>query len=207
MKINGQITPDSFAGNEIIKIINRIDIKNIVESGTWLGGGSTMCVLENLREDQIFKTIELYPDIFKQARKNLANYIGKPNFEMLEGSIVEFKEMFYFNHIEVLTDISIREHANLYFLKDLNYLKTCENVLYKIPEKIDFLILDGGEWSTYPEWNKLKARTRIVFLDDTTTFKTKKIRQEILEDENYKTIIDKTNCSGFRNFGIFERIS
>ena len=94
-------------------------------------------------------------------------------------------------------------HAKLWFYKDLENLKKSKNILDKLPEKIDFLILDGGEYSTYPEWNKLRKRTKIVFLDDTMIFKTSKIRKELLEDIDYKIIIDKPN---FRNgFAIFKK--
>ena len=63
------------------------------------------------------------------------------------------------------------------------------------------LILDGGEYSTYPEFKKLKDRTTIFVLDDTNTLKCMRIRQELLT-EKYQIIYDnlqeRNGCSIFR---------
>jgi len=205
MEINGQIKPASLAGEEIKKIVKRTDIQTIVESGTWEGGGSTLCVLNSLRDDQIFYTIELYPDVFEKAKNNLKEYTHKDNFKMLNGAIINFEDIFYFDHIKEI-DFVNDVHEQLWYDKDLRNLKNSKNISEFLSETIDFLILDGGEWSTYPEWEKLKDRTKIVFLDDTGSFKTKQIRAEIISSNKYTTIIDKTDMHGFRSFAIFEKI-
>jgi hypothetical protein len=84
-------------------------------------------------------------------------------------------------------------HAALWYKKDLELLKEAENVLYLLPEKIDLLILDGGEYTTYPEWVLLKNRTKYFILDDTNILKCAKIRQEILNNINCTIIKDVTN--------------
>lgn len=204
MEIPGQITPTSFEGNELIKIVKRDDINIIVESGTWEGGGTTLCVLKNLKDHQLFYSIELYPDVFEKARQNLKDFVIKENFIMLNGAMIDFKEIFYFDHLKKI-DFN-NAHAKLWYEKDLANLKNSKNILRELPESIDLLILDGGEWSTYPEWQKLKDRTKIIFLDDTNTFKTKTIREEIINSKKYKIIIDKTEDRTFRSFAIFEKI-
>ena len=97
-------------------------------------------------------------------------------------------------------------HEKQWYLKDLQHLKASINLIKKLPDEIDFLILDGGEWSTYPEWERLKDRTKIVFLDDIDTFKTRKIRSEILSNLNYKSISDNPKNLTDRSFSIFEKI-
>jgi len=73
----------------------------------------------------------------------------------------------------------------------------------KIPEQIDFLILDGGEYSTYLEWTKLKERISYVALDDTKMRKTKRIVEECMLDDSFELI----TSSGERNgFHIFKKI-
>ena len=79
-----------------------------------------------------------------------------------------------------------------------------ENVLNKIPEKIDLLLLDGGEFSTYSEWLKLKDRSTIIMLDDTTATKCKKINDELKSSENYTLIFETSENNGF---SVFEKIN
>jgi hypothetical protein len=86
---------------------------------------------------------------------------------------------------------------------DLNDYFLCENILNQIPDNIDFLLLDGGEFSTYSEWNILKNRSKIIVLDDTLVLKCKKIREELLNDDNYELIIDYP--SDRNGFAIFKK--
>lgn len=73
----------------------------------------------------------------------------------------------------------------------------CPNILYMLPDSIDFLLLDGGEFSTYREWQLLKNRSRFVALDDTQTMKCSLIRQEVLSASNYKILVDSDERNGF----------
>lgn len=203
--INGQILPGSLPGNEIEKIVKREDVKIIVESGTWEGGGTTLCVLKNLKNDQRFFSVELYPDVYEKAKNNLKDYSKLENFILLNGAFIDFKDIFYFDHLKEI-DFITDAHAKLWYVKDLQHLKNSKNILPDIPDHIDFLILDGGEWSTYPEWEKLRDRTRIIFLDDTRVFKTKQIRNEIISSNQYNTIADYTMDTRYRGFAIFEKL-
>ena len=86
-----------------------------------------------------------------------------------------------------------------WFNEDISNLIATPNVINFIPEEIDFLLLDGGEFSTYPEWLKLKDRSKIIALDDTNTTKCKKIKQQILSGKHpsYEIIIDSNDRNGF----------
>jgi len=76
----------------------------------------------------------------------------------------------------------------------------CEIVLNELPEQIDVLFLDGGQFSTREEFKKLKHRTKIVLLDDTTTYKTESIREEIASEyESWEIVLD----SIYDRHGIF----
>ena len=74
-------------------------------------------------------------------------------------------------------------------------------MLDALPEKIDVLILDGGEFTTYAEYLLLKDRTRVLVCDDSSKYKCEKIREELLADESYETLIDApTQRNGFCAF-------
>ena len=95
------------------------------------------------------------------------------------------------------------EHSRLWYQKDIDNIISAKNIIEDLPNKIDFLILDGGEYSTYPEWVKLKDRTRIVALDDSNIFKCSKIRGEIISSGDYIALYD--NLHDRNGFSVFER--
>jgi hypothetical protein len=198
----GQINLGTPYGNLIYDLTRREDVNTIVEIGTWNGEGSTMCVIKSLMDLKIkkeFISLELYPDMYEKANLFLSKY--KDYVTLLNGRIIEYEDAFWFDHnsINFMSD----EHARLYYKKDLVYLKTTIDVFEKIPEKIDLLILDGGEYTTYPEWVKLKDRTKIVVLDDSKILKCSKIRQEILDSGNYQILYDNLNVRN--GFSVFEK--
>jgi len=201
----GQITKNTDRGKSIIEIIKEKNPKNIVEIGTWKGGGSTMCVLDSIGEENNFISLELNKDFFEESKNNLSEFLNK--FKLIHGRIVEQKDVAkFFNSIDLdeNTQVTSEQHIT-WFLEDINNLKNCENVLHKLPSKIDMLILDGGEYSTNTEWNILKERTDIVVLNDINMLKTKKIFTELKENSEY-TCLRHINYEG-NGFAIFEKKS
>jgi hypothetical protein len=188
----GQINLDSNAGKLIYDIAFSKDIVNILEIGTWNGMGSTQCVIKSLKnrnKKANFISIELYPEMYEQAINNLGNDLEYVT--ILNGSIISEADFSWFDQSKI--DFEKDIHARLYYHQDIEYVKTSKNLLHCVQNDIDFLILDGGEYSTYPEWQKLKDRTSIVFLDDTSILKCSKIRKEIIESGEFETIKDDLN--------------
>jgi hypothetical protein len=197
----GQILRGTHFGDLIYEIVNKKNVTNIVEIGTWYGLGSTKCVIDgiiNSEDKKNFITIEMYDEMCEVAKNNLKEYSNY--FELLKGTILKPEDINWFNFDDL--DQSIYQRA--WYDSDLNLLKISENVLDKIFDKIDFLILDGGEFTTYPEWQILKDRTSIVALDDTNVLKCGKIREELLNNPNYKIITDVN--SDRNGYSIFEKI-
>lgn len=198
----GQISPDSESGRLIYNLASRTDVNNIVEVGTWSGLGSTLCVIKAIKNGNVnknFISVELYPEMFEIARKNLGENLKF--VKLINGKLIEFDSVFWFDHKTI--DFSPGSHASLWYQKDMEFLKNSKNVIDQIPHVIDLLILDGGEYTTYPEWINLKDRTKIVVLDDSNIHKCKKIRKEILESNQYITLFDNLNLRN--GFSIFER--
>lgn len=203
----GQINRGSYLGEAIYNFSKIESVINIVEIGTWNGAGSTRCILEGIKDSKIKKnllSIELYHDQWELANNNTKNYVSEfSNFVLLNGSIVSYNDVFWFDHSIILNNPS--DHDRLWYEKDLSLLKTSTDVSAYIPELIDLLILDGGEYTTYPEWLKLKDKTKICILDDINTLKCNRIYNEILSDnKNYKILI--SNEKDRNGYCIFERI-
>ena len=93
-----------------------------------------------------------------------------------------------------------------WYCEDLLNTENTPNLLEFIPKQIDFLILDGGEFSSWIEYQLLKDRSKIIFLDDTRppVIKNYKAREDLLSSKNHKLIIDKLESRN--GFCIFEKI-
>ena len=204
VKGEGQINyENNKLGQSIVNLVSQPDVKIIVEIGTWNGLGTTRCVLQGLSEgkkqDYSFISIECNSDMHIQAIQNLSSVINK-NINLLYGRIISEEETLNW------FDKSILNSEQLSWLQqDLEWLRVIPNVLDKIPNIIDLLILDGGEFSTYPEWQRLKDRVKYVALDDTNMLKCSKIREEVLASDEYKVLEDDLQGSRY-GYMIFERV-
>ena len=50
-------------------------------------------------------------------------------------------------------------------------IKKTKNIFHELPLQYDFILFDGGEFSTFPEFLKLWNKTKYFALDDTETYK------------------------------------
>ena len=196
----GQINLQSALGKIIYDLVKYNDFKNIVDIGTWNGMGTTLCILKGLEEkdnkqDVNIYTIELYKEMVEIAKQNLKEYINNDQFNLniINGRIADLEEVYaWFDHSSI--DTTNDAHARLWYHKDMNLLSSSENITNLLPDKIDLLILDGGEYSTYPEWNRLKDRTKFFVLDDTNILKCSKIKSEVISNsEKYSILYDVSN--------------
>ena len=197
----GQILNNDLLGQIIYNLTKREDINNIFEIGTWYGLGSTKFVIDGIIDSKTkknFISIELYKEMFEVAEKNLQPY--SEYVKLLCGTIINYDEMFWFN----FEDLDQTQYLRKWYDDDSSRIKIADNLLSQVQESIDLLILDGGEFSTYPEWMKLKNRSKVIVLDDTNVLKCEKIRSELLNDSNYKKLFDEP--SQRNGFSIFEKI-
>ena len=181
----GQILPQYEFGLWIDRIITDYSPKNIVEIGTWKGLGSTKCIIDSIIKNNLqtnFMSFECNKEFYLESVKNLENY--KDYVNLIYGRLVEFDEVIRFCKQR-------KSQVNLnWLIEDLYNMSENSSRINLIPKTIDFLLLDGGEYSTYIEWQKLKYRTKIVALDDTKETKTKEINNSLSLDPNYKCLIN-----------------
>ena len=197
----GQINLDSKLGKFIYEMVSKDDIKTIVEIGTWNGYGTTECIrksiVDNNKVDYSVYSLEINSDMYKQA---ISREFPK-NFNIILGRVIEESDLNWMNWDEYFNSPEGYYHAGnkrSWMIEDIVNLRRVENVISSIPSKIDLLILDGGEFTTYPEYLKLSQRSRFIILDDTKELKCRKVRSEIINNENYSIIIDDlSDRSGF----------
>lgn len=173
-RVPGQIVPEGQVGQLIIKTVRESQLKNIVEIGTWNGLGSTKCILLGLQESAVFYTIESNEEKVQVAQQNLSSLM-KPNIKFLWGSILTREDVK--DTLNIFPELRNPEFRRWHSV-DMENVARSPNVLSQLPEEIDFLLLDGGEFTTWYEFQILFPRCKKwIALDDVNVSKCKKIRQ------------------------------
>ena len=198
----GQMSPYNLVGKIIIDYVKQNDLKNIVEIGTWNGLGSTRCFLLALQGNSTtnFFTLETNEEKVQIAKNNLISLISK-NCNFLWGSILKSSDIQNIEQIfpELITNSEFRRWNSL----DIQNINLSPNVLDKIPDTIDFLLLDGGEFTTYYEFLILFPRcTKFIALDDVNVSKCREIRRILQLDPNWEEICHINEHNGFSLFQI-----
>ena len=177
--MSGQINRGSQLGELIFNLVKNKDYKNFLEIGTWNGQGSTKCFIDALLEredDYSFISIEADINFYNEA-KNFHKDNLSSKIQIIHGNIIDVLDLMEPNS----------EEEKKWLNNDLNNYKNCRNVWEYIHRKFDVVLLDGGEFSTYQEFLKLKELTKVFVLDDTKMTKTR----QVLKDLNKDFIFDK----------------
>lgn len=150
-----------------------------------------------------FYSIECNKDKAEQAKENLAEYI-KDNIHLLWGTILPHTELNIEHIVELFPSIETSSQARYWAEVDISNCRICPNVLSYLPDRIDFLLLDGGEFTTLQEFNLLLPRcTAYIALDDIFTEKCIKVHNTLLSmSSDWKEIYFSKGRNGF---SIFER--
>ena len=194
-KSPGNIRRDTKSGRLIENVIYEHSLRKILEIGTWNGLGSTNTVidiLEDLNEDYSFISIESDKIFFDQAKKNLKKKMNK-NIQLKLGRIIEIDELPDIENIN-FGEVGLIPKNKEWFIQDLRRYKKVKNIYNELPSEFDLVILDGGEFSTYPEFLKLYKKTKFIALDDTETYKQYDVLKFIKNNSGFKLV---SETSGF----------
>ena len=191
----GQICNDSFS-NEITKYASNLNYKTFLEIGTWNGLGSTRAFSNgfiNRKDDYIFYSLECNKEKCIDAIKLYSdnNKIHILNEVIWNEEPIDFYKIFP----QCLTN-NMYKHWNEV---DIINMKQCDLFLNRpnLPEFFDVILLDGGEFTTYYEFQILKNRCKILMLDDINVDKCKLIVEEIKSDKSWKIIKNDNTRNGY----------
>jgi hypothetical protein len=199
----GQICNDTFA-NEITTYASNLKYKTFLEIGTWNGLGSTKAFSDGFsrrNDDYVFYSLECNKDKCSQAA---LLYSDNPKMHILNEVIwnQEPKD-FYQIFPQCLTNEMYKRWNEV----DIVNMNSCDLFLNRpnLPDIFDVVLLDGGEFTTYHEFQALKNRCNILMLDDINVDKCKLIVKEIKSDRSWKIIKEEnTTRNGYL---IVEKIS
>jgi len=191
----GQICNDDFS-NEITKYASDLKYKTFLEIGTWNGLGSTKAFangFKNRQDDYIFYSLECNKDKSMFAQHL---YTDNPKIHILNEVIWNKEPSDFYQIFPQCLSNNMYKHWNLI---DLINMKKCKVFLDRpnLPEIFDVILLDGGEFTTYYEFQLLKNRCKILMLDDINVDKCKLIVEEIKADKSWKILKNNNVRNGF----------
>ena len=191
----GQICNDDFS-SEITKYASNLQYKNFLEIGTWNGLGSTKAFsygFKNRSDDYVFYSLECNADKCADA----INLYSDNNKIHILNEVIWNEEPsdFYQVFPQCLTNNTYKHWNEV----DIINMKKCKLFLNRpnLPDIFDILLLDGGEFTTYYEFQILKNRCKVLMLDDTNTDKCKLIVNEIENDSSWKIVKKNNTRNGF----------
>lgn len=194
----GQLSNETESGILMTNFIHQYNISNVLEIGTWNGLGSTLTILNALKNNSknfSFISIESDKIFHEQAIKNLKN---ENNIELKLGRLFEIHELPNVQELD-LELFGLNKGDYEWYLQDLRRYKKIKNIYNELPLNFDFILFDGGEFSTYPEFIKLYTRTKFFALDDTEKYKQFEVLKFINTHlESFRLI------NSIRNFSIYQ---
>lgn len=192
-------------GNCLFKIACLKNVKNIFEVGSWNGEGSTVCLMNGviLNESCKLYSVEADTTNFKKSKEFWGKYETNNKLELLNGTL--------HNNISDINQLNILFGNNIPVFKE-----------HYVPEKIlvetspllnidhihtlDFIVLDGGEYTTQSDFDILFLKNpTYIALDDVNVFKCKSIRQTMLENVEWE--LYEENLNDRNGWSIFKKKS
>lgn len=182
----GQVSPNSRLGQWITLLAGAQSVEVILEIGTWKGLGSTLCIHNGMLPQTKAFSLEVNPEFYAQALKNLPE---GSSVRLLFGSIIRS---------DVLDSSDLTEEEKEWFANDSVLIDSAPDVMGDIPERIDLLVLDGGEFGSWAEFSKLEPRiTGFVVLDDTVVRKNMKVDKFLSKSEKWELLDRGTDRHGW----------
>ena len=204
-----QITPESDFGGALREAAGLPGIDTIVEVGPWNGVGTTRCLADGLESKwasgegnarlfsyetdremagaaQSYWTLAAAEDGRPQPRVLVVHGRLSDGLHMTRQE-VEAHPLFH----------KVVSHYHLHYDNEAGAYKSAPYVAFSLPDRVDMVCLDGGEFSTHGDWLALKGRgPRVVALDDTATIKTWGIAWELDEDPAWRRAFSSDERGG-----------
>ena len=195
----GQVSKDSDLGKQCQIYASDEKNKTFLEVGTWNGLGTTKVLFDVMkqRSDHQDKGYMFYSLECNSEKSQIARmfYSSEPTVHILNEVLSapddsEIEQVFP----EILHDGVFRAWSNA----DNVNIKMSKMFLERsdIPSVFDVVLLDGGEFTTYFDYQAIKDRTKMLLLDDTMSNKCKKIVELLKQDPDWNILFETQNGLG-----------
>lgn len=222
-----EIIPPEIKTGEFYNLIGLIasqsDVVTILEIGSSSGEGSTKAIFDSLAPIPYAKKQIHCMEISRERYEKLSSYLqSDARFHahrmssVLIADFPSFEDVKHF-HSFYKTNLS-KIHIDTvesWYRKDIQYLVDNPDLVPEdsisgidwIKQKFkinlfDFVIIDGGEFTGFAEYEYLRG-ARYIALDDTNTYKNWEARKSLLESKSYKLIEESlTERNGWAVFAL-----
>jgi ADP-heptose:LPS heptosyltransferase/glycosyltransferase involved in cell wall biosynthesis len=213
-----KIDTESEFARQILELFHKIRPKKIIETGTYLGTGTTTIIASCLRqlriEDSKFYTIEVNPKYYRKALGNLAKIGFLSHVTPLNGLSIQRKMLLTLQEIEnrcvkniefndIFIDHKEYERALLY-CRETSFDDVPNDLLgdclRKFDYRPDFVLLDSAGHIGNIEFNYLISQLKgecYIALDDIYHIKHHKSFLQIKIDPRFELIVSSKEKFGF----------
>ena len=164
-----------------------------VEVGTAAGLGSTRSLMDGIarrRDGAQLWSVECVRSMHLSAVRNWRRAKKKPI--LLHGVVAPCGEMMTWEEVRCHPMFSTGGYSERRHRKMLAACSAAPPVLDSLPERIDVLTLDGGDFSGFADFQKLRPRARVIVLDNAHTgMKNYFALQELLADDKWRLLLDR----------------
>jgi hypothetical protein len=189
----GQVNQDSELGKQLKKYAGDEKNKIFLEVGTWNGLGSTKVLFDVMKQRSDYNAggYKFYSLECNGEKSQIARmfYSSEPTIHILNEVLSapteeEISKVFP----EVLTDGVFWSWSNA----DNINIRMSKKFLERedVPSVFDVVLLDGGEFTTYFDYQAIKDRAKILLLDDTLFNKCSRIVDLLSKDPDWKILVD-----------------
>jgi hypothetical protein len=192
----GQINMNSTFGF-ILYTISRLDeVNNIFEVGSWNGQGSTVCIMNAIIHKDKSKLYSLEADTnnFNLAKKFWSMYNTNDKLHLANGTL----------HKHIANDLTLTEEERKWYINEEKIILNSNLINIDTINDIDFIILDGGEYTTQGDFDILiQKKPKYIALDDVNVYKCNIIRKKIIESNEWYIISE--NLKERNGWSVFKR--
>jgi hypothetical protein len=179
----------------------RADLKSFVEVGTWNGRGSTACLMAGLasRADDDWSLLSLEIDPAQHAEA-LRHWAAAPRGLRLVLGRLGTRVM---RPDEAAAHPLVQPPWRDWYADEIAHFQGAPVVA--LPPVVDFVLLDGGEFTTCGDWSAVQAGglPRVVALDDTACLKCADIARQLAADPAWRLLASGDERNGWM---VFERV-
>ncbi len=170
-----------------------------VEIGTAHGLGTTKLITDALLarpDDCRLWTVESHRFTYQVAVRNWRGAETRGRLVLIYGAATGVGDMMQWE--EICADPNYDETKSVYSFSSYEKGKAAQqnapDAKPLLPEEIDVLLLDGGEFSSYGEYKALAGRAKVICLDDShRAIKNRRVREELLAAEEWAAAADMPN--------------
>lgn len=206
-KKEGMVKNDSAMAEKIRELCANEGNWTFLEVGAWNGWGSTRVFVEALKErdeDFFFYTLETNKDKHNYVTQL---YASEPNVFVLNEKVSdphekEVDEMF--PEIKRSPELRVWNNIDQVNSRFLPMFFDRKKGKRSVPDKIDVVLLDGGEFTTWFDFLALKQKTNNFLLTCICNSKNKHVFANLLQDMEWSEVKDKSLSSA--ECAMFERV-